>query len=329
MVRLRSVCVRRAVSSGGFTLVELLVVIAIIGLLVALLLPAVNAAREAARRSQCQNNLKQIGLAYLNYESAQQTLPSGALTIFPDNCHDKARATNCRGTAMYMVIMPYIEEAGIISTYDFREDWAWVAALNDPQFAKEALIGIYQCPTVSIFTEFPERRHYFGVAGGKSQLLPDRQPVATNNRGRVYTNGLFQVALEVPLKKVTDGTSHTLGVGESVHPARWGLGPGYGNGDVGGPVAWYHGGSCNRDDFAGHSTGRCVRTTKHPLNSSLLPGMGENEENDAPFGSEHPSGAQFVYADGHVEFLQDAIDMTLYQDLSTYRGGELVSDHGR
>ncbi|MCA9188935.1 MAG: DUF1559 domain-containing protein, partial [Planctomycetales bacterium] len=52
-------------------------------------------------------------------------------------------------------------------------------------------------------------------------------------------------------------------------------------------------------------------------------------ENDAPFGSEHPSGAQFVYADGHVEFLQDAIDMTLYQDLSTYRGGELVSDHGR
>src|SRR5690606_770433 len=96
----------------GFTLVELLVVIAIIGVLVALLLPAVQAAREAARRSACTNNLKQLALATLNFEAAKGALPAGAEILVPEHC-----ASDCRGNAMYVAVMPYFEQGVIEQRY--------------------------------------------------------------------------------------------------------------------------------------------------------------------------------------------------------------------
>src|SRR5688500_14646590 len=95
-------------SSPGFTLVELLVVIAIIGVLVALLLPAVQAAREAARRMSCQNNLKQIGLGCLNYESAKGALPPGTL-------NGTLQGPEGRAVGFQVVILPYVEQSGISS----------------------------------------------------------------------------------------------------------------------------------------------------------------------------------------------------------------------
>ena len=122
-------------SSCGFTLVELLVVIAIIGILVALLLPAVQAAREAARRSQCANNLKQIGLAILNYESAHQVLPPGGITVGP-----------CCGTQSHtswaIAILPQLEEMALYDQYDQTQ----TNESLDNQPAVQTLVESYLCP---------------------------------------------------------------------------------------------------------------------------------------------------------------------------------------
>ncbi|MBN1853785.1 MAG: DUF1559 domain-containing protein, partial [Pirellulales bacterium] len=120
----------------AFTLVELLVVIAIIGILVALLLPAVQAAREAARRSQCGNNLKQIGLAILNYESAYKTFPPGGITLGPC-CGTKS------GTSWPISILPQMEEQPLFDQYNFN------AFNEDPEnmVVRETKLVKYTCPS--------------------------------------------------------------------------------------------------------------------------------------------------------------------------------------
>src|SRR5690349_3752924 len=120
---MNSFCLSRHVSrlSSGrtklraFTLVELLVVIAIIGILIALLLPAIQAAREAASRSQCLNNLKQLGVAFLNYESAKKQFPMSIKRADPVT----KRGLNNWAPA----VLPYIEEGNLVATYDLKEDW--------------------------------------------------------------------------------------------------------------------------------------------------------------------------------------------------------------
>ena len=97
----------------AFTLVELLVVITIIGILIALLLPAVQAAREAARRMQCSNNLKQIGLALHNYHSLMNAFPAGTVVRLPEGCSQGS----CWGTSMFVVIFPYMEQSAIEEQY--------------------------------------------------------------------------------------------------------------------------------------------------------------------------------------------------------------------
>jgi prepilin-type N-terminal cleavage/methylation domain-containing protein/prepilin-type processing-associated H-X9-DG protein len=323
----------------AFTLVELLVVIAIIGVLVALLLPAVQAAREAARRSQCQNNLRQIGLGILNYESSLGTLPAGSKVKVPDDCQG---GSGCRGVPMYMTIMPYLEQSAIPSELRTRlaaraaNGWAWTTISGTE--TGDTRIPTYVCPSTAKWEEVGPRRDYFGVVGGASNSNPppDRQPVTTNDRGKVFTNGLFNMLTEIPLRQVTDGTAATLAVGESVHPAYFGgpAGwPGYGVPGEGGPCCWWHGGAnlasfdpLNRASYASHSYGRCVRAAWFPINFNLMPNMRPSQENDAPFGSDHPGGAQFVYADGHVAFIQESIDVDTYRALSTFAGEEVISD---
>jgi prepilin-type processing-associated H-X9-DG protein len=134
-----------------------------------------------------------------------------------------------------------------------------------------------------------------------------------------------------PLRRVVDGTTKTLAVGESISPTRFGLGDGYGT-DAGGPGAWWHGGSCTsnfKDNFSLHSTGRLLLSTFKPINSQLTdPQIAPEQSNDACFSSEHSGGAQFLFLDGHVTFLQEGIDYDLYQYLSTFAGEEVIDSTG-
>ncbi len=297
----------------GFTLVELLVVITIIGILIALLLPAVQAAREAARRLQCQNNLKQLGLALHSYHETSNCFPAAAVVKIPDHCNPY-----CRGIPLYVALMPFIEQLGLESECDYN--MAGGGWWEDDKKLFNIRLAVYQCPSDGRSEEYPNQRVYFGVCGGKPPKA------AHNYRGDVYIDGLFVINRWRRVADVRDGTASTFAIGESVHVALWGLGSGYGDPNVGGPVPWYLAGQCDKPDcpVASFAWGRAFRSTKYPINSSLMP-MSGNEENDPPFGSFHSGGTHFVFADGHVDFVNDSIDMTVYQALGSIDGGETIS----
>jgi len=298
----------------GFTLVELLVVIAIIGILIALLLPAVQSAREAARRMQCQNNLKQLGLAVLNYESTYKCFPAGTIIDYKNvaNC-----GADCRGTSFYVTVLPYFEQAAVEQYYDYNQWNGWLGQIaQNVTVLNSTRLSMYICPSQNQWDEHIPRRDYFGVVGGKTLKIHGW-------RGDIFEDGVMYMNSFTRLRDLRDGSSSTLLAGESIHPAKWGLGPGYGDGCVGGAAPWWFGGATLKNNPNGFSCGRILRSTKHPINSSILC-MKDDQDNDAPFGSRHPSGAQFVFCDGHVTFLSDTIDWKLYQALSTREGGETI-----
>jgi prepilin-type N-terminal cleavage/methylation domain-containing protein/prepilin-type processing-associated H-X9-DG protein len=233
---------RRAENVSAFTLVELLVVIAIIGILVALLLPAIQAAREAARRSQCQNNLKQIGLAVSNYESATKTLPPGAFLA--------------EGSAWSAFILPYLEGGAMFDWLQIGENdagnyqWANSAPYADSTLLPnshrniqiiETPMSVYRCPSAALPEHQTDRSSddwwvmrrspasYIGVVSGIEvrqypawRMRFQRAPVENPNFPGVdgVLVGLHkdeEANTRIKLKMVTDGVSKTALAGEAVH----------------------------------------------------------------------------------------------------------------
>ena len=309
----------RPLASRGFTLVELLVVITIIGILIALLLPAIQAAREAARRAQCMNNLKQIDLALHHYEEHYGTFPAGDSITYPDQC---SGGVDCRGEPMFLTILPFIEQSGIEGQYDYSNVLGW---MSQDSAIRSTQLPIYQCPSDDLVVDFPQLRNYFGVCGGKYTNV-------TSWRGPVYRDGLFFINRWNSFHDIEDGSSTTLAVGESVHVECAGLGDGYGDPDVGGPVGWSSGGACRSEyrcdpDYkagGGWSLGRTSRATLYAINADLIP-IHHGDQNKPPFGSHHGGGAHFAFADGHVAFINDTVDLEVYRNLSTIAGGEVIS----
>ncbi|GAA4427985.1 DUF1559 domain-containing protein [Bremerella cremea] len=293
--------------NSGFTLVELLVVIAIIGVLIALLLPAVQQAREAARRMQCSNNLKQVSLAMHNYHDTFGTLPPGALNV------------NTLG--WHAFILPFIEQGPMHDQFSFAAG-DWNAGTNKEGPNKNIFglnrIDMYMCPS-SPRTETthgsstlgdgrkPFTTHYYGVMGpyGTNATDGSTYPHEPNpsGHGGFCKGGMFLVDASVKFRDVTDGLSNTYALSEI-------------GGDNGSYASWVRG----------------VKGNGMAASKNIRYGIGlQNESggnfNNISFSSEHPGGVQFALGDASVSFVAETIDFSVYQSHASKAGGEPISSN--
>jgi prepilin-type N-terminal cleavage/methylation domain-containing protein len=343
----------------GFTLVELLVVIAIIGVLVALLLPAVQAARESARRGSCMNNLRQIGIALQNHHSTLNELPKGAMIG--------------EGTLWSGFILPYAEEETLrnlvtISTTDDGFNWAcpnpfYTYPLADPSFknlqACETVIPMYRCPSAGLLAHIQHKTAdgyhyqsrvpgtYTGCASGiiENQMMYNHIPKIRSVRLLEQADGVLlgvKVAFLKPnlpdtpisFRKIDDGTSKTIAVGEVV-PDIEGLtsGPVDSNGypkaePQGGAIKdhWYVG-SDDVDTGSGYDVAEALSSTGVPPNLHRAAGSyscASGKVTDAgcqalqlSFSSEHSGIVQVVMCDGSVQQVEDRIDSDIWSRMGT------------
>ncbi len=315
---------RKSKLRTAFTLVELLVVIAIIGVLVSLLLPAVQAAREAARRSQCQNNLKQLCLAALNYEGANEALPPGryGCDTGTSNCQPIEWS---RGASGFLVLLPFIEQQSLFASIDFK-DGPWKTPDNTCErddgsgtHGKNAKLiatplTAMNCPSdmKEQFVQFKSREEATGSYAFCSGTKGAPNGSGFNAKYRKNgANGVF-VYIEgtkrhgTPLKEITDGTSNTIFLGETVdgHLAE----------------------TRNRWTAAGRYVDS-FRQTQFPMNTTteLADGyVSGGYEAVGAFASRHAGGSQFAYGDGRVQFISEDIAIGLYWAASTHAGDDDV-----
>lgn len=348
--------IRRPRLRFAFTLVELLVVIAIIGILVALLLPAVQSARESARRLSCVNNEKNIALACLNYEAARGTLPPGGTN---------AGGESQSGLAWTVWILPYCEGSVVteqaIDAFADSGDAYYGTAMDE---LNKLIMPMYYCPSdpeikyqqEKYLTKDRRQMSYAGVAGSyysRTGVCPKGREagvycVANTLTGTFANNnydGLLIQDWPVKLRSATDGLSNTMLLGERWYGVRaWMIGsywrnPTYppagrfGTPDVEGPqpVAALFAMKnvtanvpINADLYVNCYVGHQNDTDRpHDLPVSACASLSVN---DLPFGSFHPGGANFAYGDGSVTFLRDDLDTDVYLALASRNGGEVEFD---
>jgi prepilin-type N-terminal cleavage/methylation domain-containing protein len=291
----------------GFTLIELLVVIAIIAVLVSILLPAVQQAREAARKAQCQSNLKQIGIAMHNYESRDGFLPPTSIK--------KGFATIA---SAFVVMLPLVDQTALYHQYNF--DQAYNHVSNAP--VANMTVPVYTCPTMTLRRPVPLAVcNEVGAPGSYMVCEGDRQNAA-DGRGLfplLSPNNFLTINRLVRFADVTDGLSNTIAAGEASYDyplVKWTSCTG--NPALVGTNRWGYA------QWAPGWGGRSIGNTGKRLNdftiSSVLSMTG--------FSSSHTGGGQFLFGDGTVRFLSDNIDFTLYKALSIRDGRELVGDFG-
>lgn len=302
--------------SPGFTLVELLVVITIIGILIALLLPAVQAAREAARRMHCSNNLKQMGLALHNYAGVwSETFPAGA------NGHYKH--------ALFTHILPYLEMQPLFDKLDFKGSTT-ESAINRQM--KHSVVGTYLCPSWPYKSDYTEAEIaatikagaapgamtlYQGVGGA----FPAEEPYGSSpSFGDWPKNGIFIPYACRRMNEVTDGLSNTLAMGEFSHldgAGSYATPPGL-------VRCWIAGGWSPTGDDDENLAWMATKVVANSINAKVDVGADGIPFNHLPFSSFHPGGAHFLMGDGSVRFLSESMKFLLFQQLATVARGEVA-----
>jgi len=337
----------------GFTLVELLVVIAIIGILVALLLPAVQAAREAARKMSCGNNLKQIGIALHNYHESNNTLPYSGGFAWTRQSNNGHRWSAAQRGSVLVDLLPYMELDTIFNNLDMESPavtgiddtrtggWWWyqVNPTTGAQYRSEIIPG-FLCTSAAVDPYLNQTNHKigktvscYGMSIGAS-LMNSRGNWCVDYPGNVFGTGPVHRANQALSAKVsgvfsrghwgsrfrdiTDGTSQVIAMGEIL------------------PNKGYH----HRNGWM-HWNSLFTATTS-PINYPII-GRGDrgyinndggpknchhwrNLQTSQGFKSQHKGGAQFVFADGSVHYIPETIDYLTYQRLGCRRDGDPLGD---
>lgn len=330
--------------SAGFTIVEVLVVIAIIGLMVALLLPAVQQSRESARRMSCQSNLKQIGIAIQAYHETYRVFPPGYIGENPD-------PTDTKGWGWQALLLPFIEQSPLHRQLAVNRDPIMVA-LNDPLRRPLLLtpISLYLCPSDSsgtmnhparALTGFPlpgigpsppspfnfhpghpqpgiavdvARSNYVGSFGDAWDTSLGVWPISL-----LRGNGLLGCNSDLDVSAITDGTSHTFAAGERSMDAYAGVWSGVDQ--------W--------SECTTHGVSMVLGSTFYKPNLPPEPyTLTCDGKGASGFGSRHVNGTQFVMCDGSVHFISDSIEFNnspvngqlgVYQRLGRRNDGEVVN----
>ena len=315
---------RRTTPCRAFTLVELLVVIAIIGVLVALLLPAVQSAREAARRMSCQNNLKQLMIAFHNHHDTHGH--------FPYSWWDEEYGPFAKSRSFLQRTLPFIEEGSVHS----QINWDLPQGVGINKILSNTTIQTYVCPSDAddVMGQQPAATSYFGCAGSnweggwntggggnpwhwpspagryQGQTHGHQRGNGIICRGRSHELNWGRIMpvddrikwSQIPIKKITDGTGNTFAVGEAV--AAWAN-----------PESWFYSWSTHR---------HCAMPPNY-----VKPGTTREENagdwpNSWGFHSRHPGGVHFGICDGSVQFINDAVDLALYRSLSHMDDGQIT-----
>ena len=309
---------------SGFTLIELLVVIAIIGVLIGLLLPAVQASREQARRSTCVNNLKQMGLSLANYATTHGGFPPGYVSKW-DAYQGKELGP---GWGWGTMLLPELEQGSLYNAINFNLK----IQAPDQQTVRSSLLSVHLCPSDQVAKTWTVTESETWIYGGKIYTagislcdVPSSNYVGVFGIAEpgVEGEGVFFRDSFVSYASITDGLSNTFSVGERSENLNAGRGQATWLGAVPGATLWScapspydpDGGVCRKEDGSGMTLGH--------TGEGHGPGDPHGDVNQ--FLSRHGRGAHFLFCDGHARYISGSINYPTYKALSTRAFGEVIS----